>query len=32
VQVWFITAWDTFDERIQNLIQRRTAEFHLLFN
>ena len=32
VQVWFITAYDTFDERIQDLIQRRTAEFHKLFS
>jgi SWI/SNF-related matrix-associated actin-dependent regulator of chromatin subfamily A-like protein 1 len=32
VQVWFITAFDTFDERIQDLIQRRTAEFHKLFS
>jgi SWI/SNF-related matrix-associated actin-dependent regulator 1 of chromatin subfamily A len=31
VQVWFITAHGTYDDRIQEIVSRKARDFHLLF-
>jgi SWI/SNF-related matrix-associated actin-dependent regulator of chromatin subfamily A-like protein 1 len=31
VQVWFITAHGTYDDRIQDILTRKAADFHKLF-
>jgi SWI/SNF-related matrix-associated actin-dependent regulator 1 of chromatin subfamily A len=31
VQVWFVTAHGTYDDRIQEIIARKTRDFHQLF-